>query len=85
MNWKDLADFITTVGVPGFIAIFVIVRLQPEIRRLRDSITSLTVVTAKSNGMKGKDVAEIIKLVADRGHNRRIEDKVDADVDKPEK
>ena len=82
MNFKDIGDFIATVGFPGFVAIFVLMRLEPAIRKLRDSITSLTVVTAKSNGMAGKEVAEIIKLVADRGHNRRIEDKVDADVDK---
>ena len=78
MNLRDIGDFIATVGFPGFVAIFVLVRLEPSIRKLRDAITSLMVVTAKGNGMKGEEVADSIKLVADKSHHRRIEDKVDA-------
>lgn len=79
MSFKEIGDFIAGVGFPAFVAIWLLIRMEPAIRRLERSITSLTVVTAKSNGMKGKDVAEIIKLVADnKPHNRRIEDKVDS-------
>ena len=79
MNWKDLSDFIAGVGLPAFVAIFVLMRLEPSIKKLHDAITALTVVTARSNGMKGKEVAEIIKIVAENnGRRRRIEDKVDS-------
>ncbi|MBW2672967.1 MAG: YvrJ family protein [Deltaproteobacteria bacterium] len=77
MDLKTVGDFIGSVGFPAFVAIFVLIRLEPAITRLRQSITSLMVVTAKSNGMKGEDVAEIVRLVADRSHRRRIEDQVD--------
>jgi len=77
MDLKSVGDFIGSVGFPAFVAIFVLVRLEPAITKLRQSITSLMVVTAKSNGMSGKDVAEIVRLVSDTKH-RRIEDKVDA-------
>ena len=77
MDLKSVGDFIGAVGFPAFVAIFVLVRLEPAITKLRQSITSLMVVTAKSNGMSGKDVAEIVRLVSDAKH-RRIEDKVDA-------
>ena len=72
-----IGDFISRVGFPVFVAVFVLLELKPEVKKLRQAITSLTVVTARSNGMSGKDVAEIIRLVAERGHGRRIEDQVD--------
>jgi len=84
MDWKSIGDFVGSVGIPGFIAIFVIVRLEPSMKKLRDAITSLTVVTARTNGMAGKDVAEIIRLVAKDKDGRRIEDKVDG-IDSKEK
>ena len=72
-----IGDFISRVGFPVFVAVFVLLELKPEVKKLRQAITSLTVVTARSNGMAGKDVAEIIRLVAERGRGRRIEDQVD--------
>ena len=78
MDLKSIGDFIAGVGFPAFVAIFVLVRLEPALRKLRESITSLMVVTAKSNGMKGEDVAKIIRLVAENSNRkRRIEDKID--------
>ena len=75
--WKVVGDFIGEVGFPIFVAAFVLVRLDPAIRRLTTAITSNTVVTAKSNGMKAKDVREIIKLVEANKHKRRQEDRID--------
>ena len=78
MGLKEIGDFIAVVGFPGFVAIYILTRLRPSIDKLRDAITTLTVVTAKSNGISGKDVAEIVSLVtADRSRGRRIEDQVD--------
>jgi len=81
MDLNSIGDFIAKVGFPCFVGAFVLLRLEPSIRKLREAITALTVVTAKTNGMSGKNVAEIIKLVADdRSRGRRIEDQVDGVV-----
>jgi len=67
------------------VAIFVLVRLDPALRKLTQAITASTVVTARSNGMAGKDVAEIMKIVAESKDRRRIEDKVDGVVQSAKK
>jgi len=77
MDLKSVGEFIGSVGFPGFVAIFVLIRLEPAIRKLQQSITSLMVVTAKSNGMKGEDVADIVRVVAQSKRGRRIEDSID--------
>ena len=78
--WEAIGDFIGAVGFPVFVATFVLVRMEPSIRKLTQAITSNTVVTAKSNGMSAKDVKEIIRAVRDSDSRmgRRAEDKVDA-------
>ena len=83
--WADIGDFIAKVGFPSFVAIFVLVRLDPALRKLTQAITASTVVTARSNGMAGKDVAEIMKIVAESKDKRRIEDKVDGVVQSAKK
>ena len=83
--WADIGDFIGKVGFPSFVAIFVLVRLDPALRKLTQAITASTVVTARSNGMAGKDVAEIMKIVAESKDKRRIEDKVDGVVQSAKK
>lgn len=86
MDLNTIGDFIAGVGFPAFVAIFVLMRLEPPLRRLEKAIMSLTVVTARSNGMKGKEVAEIIKAVAhETNRGRRIEDKVDGVASQDEK
>ena len=77
MDLKSVGEFIGSVGFPGFVAIFVLIRLEPAIRKLQQSITSLMVVTAKSNGMKGEDVADIVRAVANHKSSRRVEDRID--------
>ncbi len=79
--WDAIGGFIGDVGFPVFVAAFVLVRLEPQIKRLTQAITANTVVTAKSNGMKSKDVKEIIELVAQNGNKRRLSDRVDYDDD----
>ena len=78
MNLKDIGDFIGNVGFPAFVAVFVLIRLEPAVKRLEKAITSLMVVTAKSNGMGGKEVADIVKAVTKDQHHRRASDKVDS-------
>ena len=83
--WADIGDFIGKVGFPSFVAIFVLVRLDPALRKLTQAITASMVVTARSNGMKGEDVADIVRAVANQKKGRRIEDRVDGVVQEDEK
>ena len=74
-----MAEFVSIIkdlGFPIFVAIFVLVRLEPAIKRLDQSITTLTVVAAKSNGMKSKTIEEIVSRVTSRksGKRRRASD-----------
>ena len=83
--WADIGDFIGKVGFPSFVAIFVLVRLDPALRKLTQAITASMVVTARSNGMAGKDVAEIMKIVAESKDRRRIEDRSTELYSRPKK
>ena len=76
MGWIDV---IKDLGFPIFVAVFVLVRMEPAIKRLDSSIMALTIVAAKSNGMKSKDISEVIAAVKTRkstGKDRRITDKL---------
>ena len=83
--WADIGDFIGKVGFPSFVAIFVLVRLDPALRKLTQAITASMVVTARSNGMKGEDVADIVRSIAHSKDKRRLEDKVDGVVQPTQK
>ena len=73
---NDVLTIIKEFGFPAFVAIFVLCRLEPAIKRLDQSITTLTVVTARSNGMKSKTVEEIVARVMSKrtGKHRRATD-----------
>jgi len=74
--WAEVGSLIKDIGFPAFVALFVLIRLEPAIKRLDNSITTLTVVTAKSNGMKSETIAAIVeKVMAKRtGKHRRVTD-----------
>jgi len=79
MGWIDV---IKDLGFPIFVAVFVLVRMEPAIKRLDSSIMALTIVAAKSNGMKNKDISEVIEAVTTKrrvGKNRRVTDKLVVD------
>jgi hypothetical protein len=61
-----LVEIITDLGFPIFVAVFVLVRLEPSMRKLYDAVTALTVVIAKSNGMRESDVDSIVAAVKQR-------------------
>ena len=46
-----LAQFIGQVGFPIFVAVYVLMRLEPTINRLNDTVKALTIVTAKQSGI----------------------------------
>jgi len=76
MVWMDV---IKDLGFPIFVAVFVLIRMEPAIKRLDSSIMALTIVAAKSNGMKTKDISEVIEAVQTKkrgGKYRRVTDKL---------
>ena len=72
----DILGILKDFGFPAFVAIFVLCRLEPAVKRLDQSISSLAVIVAKSNGMKNRDVREIVDAVARNRDRRRITDRL---------
>ena len=46
-----IAHFIGQVGFPVFVAIYVLMRLEPTINKLNDTMRILTIITAKQSGV----------------------------------
>ena len=63
-----LAQFIGQVGFPIFVAVYVLMRLEPTINRLNDTVKALTIVTAKQSGIDYDGVLREYDL--NRGKNR---------------
>ncbi len=48
---EAIAQFIGQVGFPIFVAVYVLIRLEPTINKLNDTIKVLTIITAKQSGV----------------------------------
>ncbi len=48
---ETVAQFIGQVGFPVFVAVYVLMRLEPTINKLSDTIKVLTIITAKQSGI----------------------------------
>ena len=48
---EAIAQFIGQVGFPIFVAVYVLMRLEPTINRLNDTVKVLTIITAKQSGV----------------------------------
>lgn len=48
---EAIAEFIGQVGFPVFVAVYVLMRLEPTINRLNDTVKVLTIITAKQSGV----------------------------------
>lgn len=46
-----IAQFISQVGFPIFVAVYVLMRLEPTINKLNDTVKVLTIITAKQSGV----------------------------------
>jgi len=46
-----VAHFIGQVGFPIFVAVYVLMRLEPTINKLNDTVRILTIITAKQSGI----------------------------------
>jgi len=48
---EAIAQFIGQVGFPIFVAVYVLIRLEPTINKLNDTVKVLTIITAKQSGI----------------------------------
>ena len=48
---EAIAQFIGQVGFPTFVAVYVLIRLEPTINKLNDTVRILTIITAKQSGV----------------------------------
>ena len=55
---EAIAQFIGQVGFPIFVAVYVLMRLEPTINKLNDTVSVLTIITAKQSGI---DYEQVIK------------------------
>lgn len=62
--WTQVGAFISNVGFPVFVAVYVLLRLEPTIRDLQRTITVLTIVVAKATG---GDYEEACRLAGKNG------------------
>lgn len=53
-----VGSFISQVGFPIFVAVYVLMRLEPTIHRLNETIRMQTVIIAKQSGI---DYEQVIK------------------------
>ncbi|MCG8514574.1 MAG: YvrJ family protein [Halanaerobiales bacterium] len=51
MNPIDIGQWISSYGFPSAIAIYLLIRIEPAIKELTKTVTLLSVVVAKTNGI----------------------------------
>lgn len=69
---RDIVVFIKDVGFPIFVAVFLLLRIGPDIRHLDRSILLLVRMMGKTNGFKEEDVENMIEEVMSK--KRRYSD-----------
>ncbi|HWQ71816.1 MAG TPA: YvrJ family protein [Desulfitobacteriaceae bacterium] len=57
---EEFCRLAANYGFPMIVAGYLLVRLEPVIRELQKSITSLTIVVARQSGMDMDEIDEII-------------------------
>jgi hypothetical protein len=57
---EEIFQLAANYGFPMVVAGYLLVRLEPTIRELQKSITSLTIVVARQSGMNKEEIEEII-------------------------
>jgi hypothetical protein len=65
-------NIIKDIGFPIFVALFVLCRLEPAVRRLEKTITALMIVTAKTNGVGKNVVADVVRSAKQYSAQRAI-------------
>ena len=51
-----IAAFISQVGFPIFVAVYVLMRLESTINKLNETVSVLTIITAKQSGIDYEQV-----------------------------
>lgn len=59
---SSLGAFISQVGFPIFVAVYVLMRLEPTINKLNDTVSVLTIITAKQSGVDYEQVIRDYKV-----------------------
>lgn len=57
---EEVFKLVSNYGFPMVVAGYLLVRLEPAIRELQKSITSLTIVVARQSGMDIEEINNII-------------------------
>ena len=57
---EEIFKLAANYGFPMVVAGYLLVRLEPVIKELQKSITSLTIVVARQSGMEFEEINEII-------------------------
>lgn len=70
--WDIIEQLISRLGFPIFVAVFVLLRMEPAIKRLERSIMAMTVTIAKLNGMKESEIDTIIGSTSRHHPLRRV-------------
>ncbi|MBM7624791.1 YvrJ family protein [Sporohalobacter salinus] len=55
---KDIANFIQQVGFPAFVAIYVLVRLEPLIQSNTEAINKLAIAISNLSEVDGNELSE---------------------------
>lgn len=71
---QDAIAIVKDIGLPAFIALFVLIRIEPAIKRLERSIMAMTATVARLNGIKESEVEAIVGATSKRHPMRRITD-----------
>ena len=64
---QDIVTFIKDLGFPMFVAIYVLVRLEPTIRELQKTNSVLAVVLAKSTGVDIEEAKKMAGFMNEKG------------------
>ncbi len=81
---QEAISIVKDIGFPIFVSLWLLIKFSRKIDKLDQSIMTLTVVVAKSNGMGKKTVEEIVTHVMAKktGKRRRVTDVFDEEDEK---
>lgn len=51
-----LGEFVSNIGFPIFVAVYVLVRMEPTINRLGDNVRLMTILLARQQGVTVEDI-----------------------------
>ncbi len=62
---QQVADFIQAVGFPTFVAVYVLMRLEPTISKLDKTIKMQTIIIAEMSGLSYVEIKRKYGIKAD--------------------